>query len=226
VLPNVDAIQSAILFLAPGFIALKLFSLFGAQRPRSQFEWTIWSVLASLPLAVAARAVVRFLDYVDWLDRDTFLSFWEISPEDVLRFGLAVLAGLAFAWLWKRDRAARLREHVADSAWDWHIEWAYIKDRRLRVVLVEDGKEVTYRGWVGRSAREDTAAEPWLCLKEPERQGSDGKFARANAMQMLVRRDKVQRVMVYRGADEPEPATSEGAGAAPDPGRGGDATPV
>ena len=44
-------VADSLLLLGPGFVLLKTIYLFGGQRQRSEWEWVVWSVLASVVLA-------------------------------------------------------------------------------------------------------------------------------------------------------------------------------
>ena len=110
---------AGVLFLAPGFLALKLFYLFGAQRVRSQWEWTTWSVIASLPITGVA-SVLRDQTMVPRADPD--------PTEVCLRLLVSVAFGLLAASGWQvvrrssRTTAARIRTWFGSSAWDEALE--------------------------------------------------------------------------------------------------------
>ena len=197
---SVDLVD-AILFLAPGFLALKLFYLFGAQRPRSQWEWTTWSVIVSLPV-VGIAALLR--------DQAPASAGVDPDPAEVaLRLAVAIAAGAAASVAWQRIRASRdewaneLRMAVTDSAWDQALEDAQIEGRALVLVLEDE----EYRGTLRYGDRDDNEAEGWLYLMHPEiRDPKTKKFRPANATNgILVHRDQVKRIRILDVRREPEP---------------------
>lgn len=183
---------SGILFLAPGFLALKLFYLLGAQRPRSEWEWTTWSVVASLPINGLASLI-----------RDGFAV-----DEVLLRVLFAVAAGCLAASSWQairassHDRARRLRTWFGASAWDEALEDANRAKRVVELVL-DDG--VSYRGTVGYGDRNDNEAEGWLYLIHPEVFDKTlDKYRRANGTHgYLVHRDRIKRLRILNEVVEP-----------------------
>jgi hypothetical protein len=126
---------AGVLFLAPGFLALTLFYLLGAQRKRSEWEWTTWSVIASLPITGLAS-----------LARDYFSSArTDPDPiEVVLRMLIGAAAGVVCGVVWagirhsKRDVAGDLRTFFGSSAWDEALEDVGREGRQVELVL-EDG---------------------------------------------------------------------------------------
>lgn len=65
-----DQVIHTLTYVAPGFVALKIFYLFGLRSRRSDLEWTIWSLVTSvvvgglsglLPFSPDLLVVGRFL---------------------------------------------------------------------------------------------------------------------------------------------------------------------
>lgn len=50
-------VTDTLALLIPGFLALKLFYVFGLQTKRSDVEWALWSILFSAPIAGLASIV-------------------------------------------------------------------------------------------------------------------------------------------------------------------------
>ena len=199
---TVDLIDG-VLLLAPGFLALKLFYLFGAQRPRSQWEWTTWSVIASLPIVAVAAALYQFLGGVPATKNPPAL-------EIALRLAVAASFALAASWAWRRIRRSEHRvarmvvDAVAFSAWDQALEEAVWADRLVVLILDDDGKE--YRGFIRYGGREDNGADPWIYLIHPEVLEGE-KFRPANATHgILVHRDQIRRIRVLEARRRAEPA--------------------
>lgn len=191
---------SGILFLAPGFLALKLFYLLGAQRTRSEWEWTTWSVIASLPINGIA-GVLRDLVGV------------QKATLDPLEITLRVLVGVAFGGLaasaWQAVRrsphrkAGQLRMAFGSSAWDEALEDVGREKRQVELVL-DDGKR--YVGTIRYGGREDNEAEGWIYLIYPDvYDDSIKKFRRAQGTRgYLVHRDHIKRLRVLLTKNEPD----------------------
>jgi len=199
-----DGLRDGIFFLGPGFLALKIFYLFGAQRPRSEWEWTTWSVLASLPLVWIASWVAPLI-----ADK---ASLPPGGVDTSLRFFLALVAGMSGAWAWRRlrsstRRAARwIRIAVTDSAWDQALDDANLFDRPIEIVTT-DGS--CYRGRLRYGGREDTQAEGWMYLVYPDVR-KDGCYRPVRgAHGLLVHRDKIDRIRVFTGPYDPPRHQSE-----------------
>ncbi len=201
---NIDLIEAA-LFLAPGFLALKIFYLFGAQRPRSQWEWTTWSIVASLPLNGLAWLIAGLIALV--LSRPAFpvsatSTPWQPDGASIaLALLLAGLAGLFVAFGWRRvrasdnERAVWLRRQVTDSAWDQALEDAHNKDRPIAVVM-DDGTR--YRGRLRYGGREDAQASGWIYLYWPDKRDERTReWVRIRGVHgLLVERGKLRMLQV------------------------------
>jgi Family of unknown function (DUF6338) len=204
----VTDLVSGILFLAPGFLALKLFDLFGAQRRRTEWEWTTWSVIASVPISVAANWVRS------WFKGQTQPPD---SPEVILRIVIAVAfaAGAVYAWRRVRGsthpRALRFRREVGSSAWDAALEDVQRSGRQVELIL-DDEKH--YIGKVGYGGREDNEAEGWIYLIYPEVfEEATRKFRPAKGTHgYLIHRDHINRVRVLLRKYEPDPRDEPVAG--------------
>lgn len=201
---SIEDLRTAAVALAPGFIALKVFYLFGAQRPRSQWEWIIWSVFVSLPLDA----------FADW--SAPHVANWTGLALDLsdapIRVGAAVLAGVGASLLWRLAGASRwgwLRDRqrdVTDSAFDIVIEDA-VRNKRPVEIVVRDGDEtVQYRGRAHTFARESAQVQPWMYLTSVHERRNKRKFVEVPGTHgIMFHRDRVERIRIL---DRPEPAAS------------------
>jgi hypothetical protein len=126
----VGTLSDALLFFLPGFVALKLFYTFGLKSTRTDFEWTVWSVLASLVLFAATEPLRR------WLALDP-----NDVPNHLLLMGVGVVSGLSAAWCWNL-RAIRIwrLQFIAEP---WDLLWATARQFELQAVVeLDDGREV------------------------------------------------------------------------------------
>jgi hypothetical protein len=162
-----DDLVSNIVLLGPGFIFVKVVYLFGEQHKRLDWEWLVWSVLASLPIAGAT---------------DVLLSPKLQGPlpfefvQGTTHFALALVAGSAVAYLWRTHRHNQhplvrfVRHSLADSAWDVVLDNA-LRDGCGVAVTVErpnDAGVTTEASYYGRLATfgyETAGAEPIVFLK-------------------------------------------------------------
>ena len=193
-------IVAGVILLAPGFVALKVFYLLGAQRRRSQWEWTTWSVIASLPITGAASLLRTSIPLAS-----TTPDPWETALG--LLLGVEFGALMASLWLYVRRSDSRLPEVLrmafGASAWDEALEDAQ-RNARLIELIMDDGKR--YLGDLRYGDRDDNEAEGWVYLAHPEvYEPALKKFRVANGTHgYLVHRDHIRRVRVHLSKMEPE----------------------
>ena len=178
----VAAARDVVLALAPGFLALKVFQVFGAQRKRSEWEWTAWSVL------VAALISVLPLQY--WAQLVTGIA---------LGFGLATgwhalpRLGVIGAWASKA---------LGNSAWDLALDRAVRQRCVVEVAIGEGADEERLFGRLNLFGYEQYEAEPWIYLSSPQRRPPGGKYApMERAVGVLVHRDNIKWLRVLRKVD-------------------------
>jgi hypothetical protein len=203
-----DQLVNAAGLLAPGFIAMKLFYVFGAQRQRSQWEWTTWAVLISLPIDWAARTAAPSLA------RLTASPSTEPVFDVAVRLALALSGALLAIAAWrymkrsKRDPVVWLRRALTDSAWDEVTDEAVNLERYIEVVTATPkGDEVFYRGWLSTVGREDSRAEPWLYLRDVTYKSRANAVAKplAGTDGLLIHRDHIRRVVVEHSVHSDDP---------------------
>ena len=90
--------------LIPGFVALKVFYVFGLQTKRSDAQWALWSVLVSAPIAAITRLITP---------ANSISSLF-------VGLALASIVGglLVFAWRGIAGRWSSLRAREQLRAWD------------------------------------------------------------------------------------------------------------
>jgi hypothetical protein len=205
--------------VAPGFVAMKLIYIFGAQRQRPQWEWTVWSVLVGLACNAVATWVLELRLRV------------AIGSDDVAlllnRFGFALLfAGLVIlgwgflkhsdepfrrpvrsssqqgGWFKKPDDIrVWLRRSLTDSAWDEVVDDAILHERWMEVITSGPDGETAYRGWLHAGGREDAKAEPWLYLRSVKHRKDPGGWTKLEGTHgMLIHRDQIKRIRVFEKA--------------------------
>ena len=220
---SAEDLVNLFLVLAPGFVALKLFALFGTQRKRSEWEWTVWSVIVGVVLAVIAAVTPITLAPAD--------AAYEVVPgrpvlvADVAeRFLLAVLLGVLLVLLWRglgRSRYRALvqgRRRLTNSAWDYVLDTASKARHGIEVTLAGPGdSELIYLGSISAFAQEEDEAEPWIyvqCVKQWS--AAETRYVpllRTDGI--LVHREQIKRIRITRKELPPgcgfDPATARAA---------------
>lgn len=93
-----------IILAGPGFIALKVFYIFRAEPGRSQWEWTVWSVLAGFLLAWPGALFAPYIAATAAVD---------VTVADFgVRVAVGVLAGVLLGVLWQVTKGSARRQLV------------------------------------------------------------------------------------------------------------------
>lgn len=177
-----DQLREAAFLLAPGFLTLKLFQLLGADRKRSEWEWTVWSVLVSLVIDLVTHDPVG-----------------KVVVAGALGFGAVVV--------WRSPLADPARPRLMNSAWDYTLDSA-ARAHHVVEVTVKDGP--VYFGRLKRFAREETGAALWLYLTKVRRRTKDGStWTRLSRTEgVLLHGASVRELRVVRSnATASKPAT-------------------
>lgn len=190
--------------VAPGFVAMKLIYVFGAQRQRAQWEWTVWSVGISLPIAWITLRIAP--------TASRLLGLGSEAAYVLISMGLAVALAVVVSALWilversDRDSLVWLRRALTDSAYDEVMDDSVIHQRWLEVVVDGTDREVSYVGWLATAGREDNKAEPWVFLKSVRHRTTEGADYTLipNTNGLLFHRDRIQRIRVLSAAGEGE----------------------
>lgn len=196
-MPATD-LEAAVLFLAPGFIALRVFHAYGLNRQRTDWHWAVWSVIASLPLDIAAKASLGVVSPNP-----------SVTTEALVRLIIALGLGGFLAWFWLRvrysrfNRLARIAHGLYDSAWDWTLEEA---NRLQRPVEIETDDGGTYFGWIAEAGREDTASERWIYLTRflHRAKGAAQDHQIPGALGVLIDAHTMRRMIVFESSEETE----------------------
>jgi hypothetical protein len=202
---STDLVQNLAL-LAPGFIALKILDLFGGQHRRLEWEWVVWSVVISLPIAGLAWAIRQVLGF--WLPEPTQTDAVELVCRFLVAAGVGAVAAGAW-WTLKRSHARlpqRVVRWLSDSAWDVILDEAVRDNCGVAVDVTEGGRAVAYYGDLTAFGYETAGAEPWLYLTHVQRSKGRGNSYRpidARTRGMLVHKDEITRI---RLVDQSEPA--------------------
>jgi hypothetical protein len=144
---SADEVADTLRLLIPGFVALKLFYWFAQRSKRPDWEWTLWAVLVSAPIAVAANRLAGFAgakstDLAKAIadcgvaqgagktGADLHAALAACATESVaahnadlrlaIALAIAVIASFVAIWIWRQlvTRFPRLRERASLLAWD------------------------------------------------------------------------------------------------------------
>jgi hypothetical protein len=210
-----EDVINTILVIAPGFVALKVFQLVGAQRKRSEWEWTIWSIIAGVLIA-AGTALARLnfgveVPELKLAEGDpsagspaTKLSFVGLPERTVVAVGAGVLGAI----VWRLIRQARgplARRGVmqlTDSAWDYVLDEAVNNKFGIEVVTPGAGDaELRFYGIPGTFAYESAEAEPLLYLRKVHEWTDASGYTKVLGTDgILLHRDNIKRIRVVSKA--------------------------
>jgi hypothetical protein len=206
-------LANAVALFGPGFIFWKVLSLSGAQHRRLEWEWIVWSVLTSLPIAAVSIGLRALL--APAIDVGEPLATY---LEQSSRFVLAAAVGVIAGWMWRRTKrsrrpwAVRLQRSVRDSAWDLVLDEASAVDKGklplFGVCLTVEfgGVRESYYGKVGAFGYEAAEAEPWIYLKNVQHwePGSKQYVEMVRTEGVLFHREKILRLRVVTAPEQPE----------------------
>jgi Family of unknown function (DUF6338) len=175
--------------LLPGFVALKLFYLFGPRTKRGIGEWSLLSILATVPINLVAT---RFR-----------------ANDDDLRFGIAVaiavgsgaVAGMLYSVAWRRltwvqfSSSARMWDYVMSSN-QWVQVW--LKNGQTFIARPES---------VALTSEVDDAD---VYLTEPHAIDEAGQTPRMEKVEgFLVARSEISDVAVFEKGKGPDEDATE-----------------
>jgi hypothetical protein len=123
-------IPDALLYFLPGFVGLKVFYTFGLKTARTDAEWAIWSVMASVLLYSLTEPIRAHFSLSD-----------TATTTRVLLLLLACLMGAVGALIWNRLMAPRLRGVFLAEPWDMAYNSA-VAEKRQAFVELDDGREI------------------------------------------------------------------------------------
>jgi len=179
-----DDVADTLRLLVPGFVALKVFYLLGLRTKRSDAQWAIWSVLATVPLTALAALIH--------------------APNDNARLGwalaIAVTAGALGSLLWARVlvRWEYLRTRTAIRAWDDVLtEPCWVQ------IWTKDGK--TLVGWNREIALRTETDDLDIFIDNPYVVDANGvQLALPSLRGILVARSEIHQIAVFED-DPPAP---------------------
>ena len=182
-LESLATFKDTLAYLAPGFVLMKVFYVFGLSTKRSDAQWAIWSVIAA------------------WIPYEFSLRFVPVDLRQPASFAIAIILGVVVAVVWHAlaDRYPKVRADQSIRAWDLVLS----RPRWVQVDLT-DGR--TFLGYVrNASASIDADDEVDLYIGTPKRI-EEGKppIELPNVEGILVRSDHISSIAVFT----PQPTKS------------------
>ena len=225
-LVSADDVAATLRLLVPGFVALSVFYWFGLAVKRTDWRWTLWSLVASVPITYAAGAIAEawfgvtrqslaaaFADcgtealggLTTAAEQRTALnecataSIAANHPEIMLGIALliALVAGAIGAIVWRRIATAQPSWLRGMQPNAWG---AYLRESRWLLVKTEDG---LYSGWAQSVADPVETDDLDLLLGEPQLVVDGTYTPLANVEGLLVRREDIKWVALLTTKVEP-----------------------
>jgi hypothetical protein len=175
---------ATVAFLAPGFVALKVFYVFGLRTKRSDAQWAIWSLLASVPIEAMAATIHR---------RDDGVHLG-------VAIGIAIALGSAASLLWtlvsgwdglRARTAVRIWDHVLTTPC-WVQVWT--KDGRI------------FFGWAQRVALSTETDDLDVYLDRASVVAATGEEVVVPGLKgVLIARSEIHQIALLDGRAQPAP---------------------
>jgi hypothetical protein len=164
-----EQLRQAFYLIAPGFLTLKIFQLFGSERKRSEWEWSVWSVLVSVLLDV-------------------------FTKDPIVKLAAAAVLGFALVGAYRATLDRRLRRELVNSAWDHTLDITARAKMPVEVTI----DDVRYFGRLRTFAREETGADLWLYLTDVSRDMGSGWKRLTRTEGVLVHERNVKLIRSIR----------------------------
>jgi len=224
-LVSASDVADTIRLLVPGFVALSVFYWFGLTVKRTDWRWTVWSVVASIPIAWGA----------DWLSDLLAIKHAAVSSAAadcaakgitaqsstsqisstvadcvksaiaadssqlhlLIAIAIAIVGGFAAVWVWKQlgERYPTLLRRTALDAWR-----AYLAESHWIQLKTDD---LVFSGWNKSVADPVETDDLDIFLADPAIVHDDGTVRVLDKVEgMIVRREDIKWIQVMK----PEPS--------------------
>lgn len=184
-------VEATLRYVVPGFIALKVFYLFGLRTRRTDLEWTLWSILAAAAIDTAAG----------------LLNPSDATKRLLIAVALALAAGVVGALLWRLlvRQWPVLGIGAARRAWDAILplpQWLQIWTKSDTLIF---GRARVVASSVEADQLDIYVEEPqWVNIATGERLPMNGVAG------LLIAESEVRMIQVLDGKETPSvtPATA------------------
>jgi hypothetical protein len=190
VLLSASEVADTLKLLVPGFVLLKLFYWFALRTKRSDSEWVIWSVLASVPIGLITSRIAP-------------------SASSDQRLGVAmavaVVSGGVVVALFHLavQEIPDLRHIAAIRVWDRVLE------RGGRYIEVRTKGGELLLGWPGEVASSLDTDDLDLYLRAPVAISADGRSQQLRGVEgVLLSRSDLAYAIVFEPTESRDPAAT------------------
>jgi hypothetical protein len=216
---SADDVLATLAFLIPGFVALKVVYWFGQRSKRADWEWTLWSVLVSAPIAFAADRIASAVGSKSGTlasaiancgvtnasgksGEDLRAALASCASDSIaannadlrlaIALAIAVAAGFAGVFIWRflTSRNPNIQRRASLQAWD-----AVLREPQWIQVKVGD---TVYYGYSDVIADPTETDELDIYLKRPSRIVGGRQVPMNNTAGVLLARDKIDWIQVLK----------------------------
>lgn len=216
---SADDVLSTLAFLIPGFVALKLIYWFGQRSKRADWEWTLWALLISAPIAFASNLIAEGIgskptDLAKAIGDCGLLKGAGKTGTELqaaisscasdafaahnadLRLAISLVVAAVFAlvavgvWKWLTARYPRLRRRASLMVWD-----AVLRDPHRVQLKVGDR---IFAGKVDGVADPTETEDLDIYLTEPSLVQGSAAVPLSVTAGIIVARDKIDWIQVLK----------------------------
>ena len=194
-------IISTLIFVSPGFLTIALIGKFyGTTINMKQFEKTVWSLIASVPIGIL------FFYINDINETDLFLEYFISRPvSSLLEIGifsiiLAISVSLVLKWAILEKISKMVIYRNASSIRVGHTVWDRFMERNFKKPVIVRTHGLEYKGWLSANSTKEEKKE--IVLDQPaiiytDEDGNSEDFG--CGVQIILFEDDIKSIPVLEG---------------------------
>ena len=194
-------IISTLIFVSPGFLTIALIGKFyGTTINMKQFEKTVWSLIASVPIGIL------FFYINDINEIDLFLEYFISRPvSSLLEIGifsiiLAISVSLVLKWAILEKISKMVIYRNASSIRVGHTVWDRFMERNFKKPVIVRTHGLEYKGWLSANSTKEEKKE--IVLDQPaiiytDEDGNSEDFC--CGVQIILFEDDIKSITVLEG---------------------------
>lgn len=194
-------IISTLIFVSPGFLTIALIGKFyGTTINMKQFEKTVWSLIASVPIGIL------FFYINDINETDLFLEYFISRPvSSLLEIGifsiiLAISVSLVLKWAILEKISKMVIYRNASSIRVGHTVWDRFMERNFKKPVIVRTHGLEYKGWLSANSTKEEKKE--IVLDQPaiiytDEDGNSEDFG--CGVQIILFEDDIKSITVLEG---------------------------
>ncbi len=202
-------IVSILLFVSPGFITIALTGkLYGITIKMEQFERTVWSLIASVPIGILFfyfNGINEFDAFLNYFISHPFLSLFEIVI-------FSVILAIASSVLFSHDLLEKISQkliHTGDSVLVAQSVWDGFMVTNFGKPVIVKTQDLEYKGWLYSNSMQEEKRE--IVLDKPviiytDNQGNTEDFPCGE--QIILFGEQIKSIIVL----ESKPAKTDSCG--------------